>query len=391
MKQQQPRAAMIALVLLLAFVFTWVAAPQISHAATEVPTSVTSLSAALTYGNSLTLAPGHPGLTCDQNFTSSGYQLDLNGSTLTISGAKVITASVSGGTIAVPSGAKLYLGSGVTASVSGSGTVRVEGPAIAGASSVYYSDGSTESADYTGGSGCLWIPSGATVAMVVIDHVFYTVSGNTATKLTIAITYLYNDAQRSAMTLNAAKYPATLSVMDTDQTIPAAPDQEGYAFANWSCDSLPSGNGKTFTVKAGTSSDLVLVSNWTVSSGNAAAGAMSGSQGGGSRSSTAASSVLAASSDEDDDTDTTDTASNVMSGYGVRIRTASATTKHSITSSQSMDVEAMASQKRKQSFPWQWIGISAAALVILTACGYLLKKYNDEKTAALYEKLNIKD
>ena len=76
----------------------------------------------------------------------------------------------------------------------------------------------------------------------------------------------------------------------------------------------------------------------------------------------------------------------------MRVRMASSTTRHTVHSDTETDVQALANQKAAKSrFPWQWLGAGLGGALLLTALGVTIKRKADEKTAAILEKLNIKE
>lgn len=284
------------------------------------------------------------------------------------------------------------------------GTVYVQKSAASGASKVIYDNGDEANANYASAS-ALWVPSGREIKYLVIGSYLCTPAGG---KMQYSITYKYNNGAQSTMSLDTKKYPANYCVMVTDQTIPAPPDTEiDYVFAGWYCEALgvtETNLAKTLTIPAGISGNLTLYSYWTESEGhnanmaNAGNGMSAGGGmgsfgsmgGGGSRSgqSSGNNSLLTQSEEKTE----TNTVTNLLTGTqnGVRVRTASSTTKHTFSSTAG-DVEARANQRQTKRFPWQWVGVGLGGTLALTALIWTVRRRLAQRDAATLEKLNIHD
>ncbi len=402
---------LLGLVAGLAVCLALMAAPNraLADGAVTVPGDYDSLSEAIGANETnITLLNGGSGTSIPSGtaVTVAGGTLDMSGATnagiLSTSGGSIGGDFLNTGTVSGNCTGIIYnLGS------ASGGTVYVPANASAIGSASGYIQGSVNGTAYydiqTYGGG-YWIPSGRQVNYLIINGYICTTSGS---KLAHSITYLYDNTNQSAMQLNANTYPTSYFVMMDDQTIPAPPDTEvDYVFAGWYCLALgydESNLQKTVTIPGGVSGDLTLISYWTESKGhNSGRGGAStamtaggGSRSGGSGSAMgAATSALSAFLNRDDgDEDTVQSAVSLVSNAGApRVRTATATIKHTITNNAGLDVQALAIKNQRSSqFPWQWVGIGLGGAVILVWLGYLIKKRTAEKTAAIYEKLNIQD
>lgn len=280
-----------------------------------------------------------------------------------------------------------------------SGTVRVQGSGVSGASEVRFYSGASESADYQ--NGILWIPRGQSIQYLIINDYVCTPDGG---KIQYSITYLYNNTAQSAMKLDAKKYPATYCVMTVDQTIPEAPDTEvDYVFAGWYCKILgyeETNLVKTLTIPANRGANLTLLSWWTKSPGHnegkqgASSGMAGGMSGGGSGGVTgamsAAAGLLSTDDEDEDDEDTALVDYSASQGGGMRVRNASSTTRHTFDNA-SGDITARANARTQRRFPWQWIGVGLGGALILFAAGVTVRRRLNERNEATLEKLNIHD
>ena len=406
------RLPLLGLLAGLAICLTLVAAPRraLAAEAVTVPGDYESYSQAVDDGKTnIILTNGGSGISIASGITVtvSGGRLDMSGctnaGTLSTSGSGTITGDfLNTGTVSGSCTGIIYN----TGSASG-GTVYVLASASAIASASGYIEGGVNGTAYydlAAYGGGYWIPQGRRIDYLIINGYICTADGG---KIAHNITYLYNNATQSAMQLDTSAYPAVYYVKMDSQDIPAPPDTEvDYVFAGWYCMALgydETNLQKTLTIPGGTSGDLTLISYWTESKGHnqglsrattgmTAGGGMSGGGGMGSAMG-AATSALSAFLNGDDEEDEEEAVVSLVSNTGsMRVRTATATTRHSIINDAGLDVQALASQSQRSSrFPWQWVGIGLGAAVAIAWLGYLIKKRNMEKTAAIYEKLNIHD
>lgn len=373
-----------------------------------MPGAALAAGVAVPGGSLATAISENPGVTeFEITGTVSGCDIP-SGYTITVASGGVLdmTGRTNKGTLAVVGKVTGNFYNDGTLSGSGNctGTVYVKKSAASGASEVIFTNNQREAANYAA-AGILWVPSGWEIAYLVIGSYLCTPSGG---RLQYSITYKYNNASQSAMTLDTKKYPDTYCVMVTDQTIPAPPDTEiDYVFAGWYCQALgvtEANLQKTLTIPAGISGNLTLYSYWTESEGHNAnmanpSGGMSagggmgsfGSMGGGggrTGQSSAANSLLTQTEEKTETTPVT----NLLTGTqnGVRVRTAKSTSKHSFTSPTG-DVEARANQRQTSQFPWQWLGAGLGGALALTALIWTLRRRLAQRDAATLEKLNIHD
>ena len=230
------------------------------------------------------------------------------------------------------------------------------------------------------GSGMYWVPKGETVLAVYDSNGLLYVPGASAFIRQYSITYQNTDG--TVLTLTPSAYTAE----DVSITLPVL-SSKSSVFQGWTITSgtgVISSDGVTLTKASG---DLILTCVWKSSEGGA--GGMGGGSMGGGGGSVSGITVV---SQEEDDEETQAVNQAVASGMsgGARIRNASSTTRRIITNDGGYDVQAMANDRQQQKrFPWQWIGLGLGVAIILGWVGFLIKKRSDEKTAAMYEKLNI--
>lgn len=286
-------------------------------------------------------------------------------------------------------------------------TLRQPGPATAQTVSAVYYDGNsmTEAAVYHKNK--LWILSGHTVSSLVINHVFYWADNSAVGQaITYAISYRLGDGTETPLTLDPAVYPASYQVKDVDQTIPAGPALDGKAFGGWLCAGLT--GGQTLTIPAGTNQDLILyyqVADETEGPGSAggqiSGGGFSGMGGfgggggfsGGASGGVGIDSITALLGDDGEESSVQSAApvSNIMSNAGgMRIRSAKNATRRVITNDGGQSSAPMSAPVKKTDFPWQWLGLGLGLALLLTLGILALKKRAAAKTAAMYEKLNIR-
>lgn len=316
-----------------------------------------------------------------------------NAGALTVSGGSVTGDFYNTGTVNGACGGIIYHDGGT---VSSGNRVYIPIPSsLAGASALYQNGGFGDQVPTSNG----YYDSSATITGAIIGKYYYDVSGSSARLKSYTISYYYGDGKGTAMSLSAS-YPTVYAASTSDLVIPAAPNQEGYAFGYWAYNNVDS--GKTFRIAAGTMENIVLYSYWNkafASGAGASGGAMSSVNGGGSGAAGAAGTTGAAgalvsgsTTDDDDDDDTVAaTVTSPTGSNGMRVRTANATTRHAFSATDD-DVETRASsQRRTRRFPWQWVGVGLGGAVLLVAGWIMLRRRLAERDAALLEKLNIHD
>ncbi|MBQ2770282.1 MAG: hypothetical protein IJF41_03495 [Clostridia bacterium] len=287
-------------------------------------------------------------------------------------------------------------------------TLRVPGPISSGTVTVLYYDDNTLWEEAVYHKNKLWILPDHKVSSAVMGKGFYWADNNAVGEaMTYTISYRIGDGTETPLMLDPAVYPASYQVMTVDQTIPAGPSVDGKPFGSWLCAGLTC--GETLTIPAGTNQDLILYYQAQGeekesdglpggSSGGGAGGAdgfmgsFGGSRGTGSGSAgTGMGSAQVESQDEQEKTATAQAPSNIMNtAGGMRIRSANSTTRRVITNDGGQSLAIGQDVQKKRDFPWPWVGLGLGLGLLLALGIAALKTRAAAKTAAMYEKLNIR-
>ena len=227
--------------------------------------------------------------------------------------------------------------------------------------------------------------------------------------MTYSISYRLGDGTETPLTLDPATYPATYQVKDVDQVIPAGPEVDGKQFESWACAGLT--GGTTLTIPAGTNQDLILYYQAQGEEQNSGGGAPSGGMGGmggiggmgsfgggggsfgggmsGESEELRISELLGGG--EETQSESSQPVSNIMSNMGgMRIRSAKNTTRRVITDDGGQSLAIGQDVQKKGDFPWHWVGLGLGLGLLLALGIAALKTRAAAKTAAMYEKLNIR-
>ena len=317
----------------------------------------------------------------------AGVTLVLSGGpTLAVSGELTVRGAITGaGSISAGSVYVTRSGS-VAAGVGYSGTVYWEqNIGIPGVTKIVGSDGLDASPSATGGG--YYKTTVRYPSAVYVGSAKYVATGSGFLR-EYTVTYVSEDPNTPCTNTNPTVY--------TEQTAPFVLTRPTVTYSDYTFECWRLSNGTALTTfdpsAMAASGDVVLYAVWKKTSATGG-GTMGGGgvAGGGSGTFSAAAAASLATDDDDDDKD--ETTATTGSGFGnMRVRMASSTTRHTVHSDTATDVQALANEKTSRSrFPWQWLGAGLGGLALITALCVTLKRRADERTAAMLEKLNIKE
>ncbi len=327
--------------------------------------------------------------------------VNLGGNTLTLPRGAWIGGTISNGTI----DCELLYNGGTLTSCSVSGSVyscsALDADSVSSFSALILSGGGrlALSSDVLPAFGGVWLPFGSSVSGAISNNGYhYSYTGTKFTPEVYTIRYIYNDGKNTPMTsLDQKTYPTSYTVSESPLTIQAAPSQTGYAFEYWTAAGLSAGN--SITIPAGKTGDITLYSNWKMSAsagtGGAGASVGAGGKSGVSAAAVAAEDITASEDGADETAAAAATAATATTGRGARISVASSSVKTNIDGSAAAVVmptlNDYAPEEEANAFPWTLAGAIALLAAGVVGAALILKRRNDARTAAMLNKLNIRE